>query len=62
MDSSETSSNLDSQENPFQGRSIPRSAQEGPPAPGRDLPRTPLTKTNIANVPDQKEENVEKSK
>ena len=61
MDSSGTISNPDCQENPFQGRSIPRSAQENPPAPGRDLPRTPLTKTNHSNGHEQRT-NVDKSK
>ena len=32
---------VDSEDNPFQGRSIPRTAHEVPAA-GRDLPRTPL--------------------
>jgi len=59
MDSSGTISNPDCQENPFQGRSIPRSAQENPPAPGRDLPRTPLTKTNHSNGHEQRT-NVDK--
>ena len=41
LDSSNIRVDVESEDNPFQGRAIPRTAHEVPAA-GRDLPRTPL--------------------
>ena len=45
---------VDSEDNPFQGRSIPRTAHEVPAA-GRDLPRTPLKENDKDNIQNQKQ-------